>query len=81
MLLLELGSGVRNDRRLFALPSDSSAFGVELMKKPSEVACENPAQIMCAQMWSVRMGDIELGHATMLESPRVNEPMAGTWSY
>ena len=45
-----------------------SRFGVELMEKPTKVACEQPAQIMLrARMWSVRIGDLELEDA---DNPR-----------
>ena len=76
-LLLDLGGGVGNVVLQAALQSGCSAFGVELMEKPAEMACEQRAQMMMrAGMWGVRMGDVELEHANMLESPRVNELMA-----
>jgi len=76
-LLLDLGSGVGNVVLHAALQSGCSAFGVEVMEKPSEMACEQRAQMMMrARMWGVRMGDVELEHANMLESARVNELMA-----
>jgi H3 lysine-79-specific histone-lysine N-methyltransferase len=76
-LLLDLGSGVGNVILHAALQSGCSAFGVEVMGKPSEMAREQRAQIMMrARMWGVRMGDVELEHANMLESARVNELMA-----
>ena len=34
--------------------------------------------IMLARMWGVRMGDIELEHPNILESPSVNEPISRT---
>ncbi|KAI0297535.1 S-adenosyl-L-methionine-dependent methyltransferase [Multifurca ochricompacta] len=77
MLLLDLGSGVGNIVLQAALQSGCSAFGVELMEKPAEMACEQRAQMMMrARMWGLRMGDVELEHANMLESVRVNELMA-----
>jgi H3 lysine-79-specific histone-lysine N-methyltransferase len=76
-LLLDLGGGVGNVVLQAALQSGCSAFGVELMEKPAEMACEQRAQMMMrAGMWGVRMGDVELEQANMLESPRVNELMA-----
>lgn len=76
-LLLDLGSGVGNVVLQAALQSGCTAFGVELMEKPAEMACEQRAQMMMrASMWGVRMGDVELEHANMLESSRVNELMA-----
>ncbi|KAH9171706.1 histone-lysine N-methyltransferase [Lactarius sanguifluus] len=76
-LLLDLGSGVGNVVLQAALQSGCSAFGVELMEKPAEMACEQRAQMrMRAGMWGVRMGDVELEQANMLESSRVNELMA-----
>jgi H3 lysine-79-specific histone-lysine N-methyltransferase len=76
-LLLDLGSGVGNVVLHAALQSGCSAFGVEVMGKPSEMAREQRAQmIVRARMWGVRMGDVELEHANMLESARVNELMA-----
>jgi len=76
-LLLDLGSGVGNVVLHAALQSGCSAFGVEVMEKPSEMAREQRAQMMMrAHMWGVRMGDVELEHANMLESARVNELMA-----
>lgn len=76
-LLLDLGSGVGNVVLHAALQSGCSAFGVEVMGKPSEMAREQRAQMMMrARMWGVRMGDIELEHANMLESARVSELMA-----
>ena len=49
------------------------------MDKPAEMVCEQHAQmIMLARMWGVRMGDIELEHANILESPRVSEPISRT---
>jgi len=46
------------------------------MEKPSEMAREQRAQmVMRARMWGVRMGDVELEHANMLQSARVNELM------
>lgn len=76
-LLLDLGSGVGNVVLQAALQSGCTAFGVELMEKPAEMACEQRAQMMMrAEMWGVRMGDVELEHANMLESSRVNELMA-----
>jgi [histone H3]-lysine79 N-trimethyltransferase len=76
-LLLDLGSGVGNVVLHAALQSGCSAFGVEVMEKPSEMAREQRAQMMMrAGMWGVRMGDVELEHANMLESARVNELMA-----
>jgi H3 lysine-79-specific histone-lysine N-methyltransferase len=76
-LLLDLGSGVGNVVLHAALQSGCSAFGVEVMEKPSKMACEQRAQMMMrARMWGVHMGDVELEHANMLESPRVNELMA-----
>jgi H3 lysine-79-specific histone-lysine N-methyltransferase len=76
-LLLDLGSGVGNVVLHAALQSGCSAFGVEVMGKPSEMAREQRAQMMVrARMWGVRMGDVELEHANMLESARVNELMA-----
>jgi [histone H3]-lysine79 N-trimethyltransferase len=77
MLLIDLGSGVGNVVLQAALQSGCSAFGVEVMEKPAEMACEQRAQMMMrAQMWGVRMGDVELEHANMLDSARVNELMA-----
>jgi len=77
MLLLDLGSGVGNVVLHAALQSGCFAFGVEIMEKPAEMACEQRTQMMMrAQMWGVRMGDVELEHANMLESARVNELMA-----
>jgi len=74
MLLLDLGSGVGNVVLHAALQSGCSAFGVEIMEKPAEMACEQRTQMMMrARMWGVRMGDVELEHANMLESARVNE--------
>jgi H3 lysine-79-specific histone-lysine N-methyltransferase len=76
-LLVDLGSGVGNVVLHAALQSGCSAFGVEVMEKPSEMAREQRAQMMMrARMWGVRMGDVELEHANMLESARVNELMA-----
>jgi H3 lysine-79-specific histone-lysine N-methyltransferase len=76
-LLLDLGSGVGNVVLQAALQSGCTAFGVELMEKPAEMACEQRAQMMMrAGMWGVRMGEVELEHANMLESLRVNELMA-----
>ena len=76
-LLLDLGSGVGNVVLQAALQSGCSAFGVEVMEKPAEMACEQRAQTMMrARMWGVRMGDVELEHANMLDSARVNELMA-----
>jgi H3 lysine-79-specific histone-lysine N-methyltransferase len=76
-LLLDLGSGVGNVVLHAALQSGCSAFGVEVMEKPSEMAREQRAQMMMrAGMWGVRMGDVELEHANMLESARVNKLMA-----
>lgn len=76
-LLLDLGSGVGNVVLHAALQSGCSAFGVEVMEKPSEMAREQRAQMMMrARMWGVRMGDVELEHANMLESARVNELIA-----
>jgi [histone H3]-lysine79 N-trimethyltransferase len=73
MLLVDLGSGVGNVVLQAALQSGCSAFGVEVMEKPAEMACEQRAQmIMRARMWGVRMGDVELEHANMLGSARVN---------
>jgi H3 lysine-79-specific histone-lysine N-methyltransferase len=76
-LFLDLGSGVGNVVLHAALQSGCSAFGVEVMEKPAEMAREQLAQMrMRARMWGVRMGDIELERANMLESARVNELIA-----
>ena len=76
-LFLDLGSGVGNVVQHAALQSGCSAFGVEVMEKPAEMAREQRNQTMMrARMWGVSMGDVELEHANMLESPRVNELMA-----
>ncbi|KAH9992511.1 histone methylation protein DOT1-domain-containing protein [Russula compacta] len=76
-LLLDLGSGVGNVVLQAALQSGCSAFGVEVMERPAGMACEQRAQMMMrARMWGVRMGDVELEHANMLESERLNELMA-----
>lgn len=76
-LLLDLGSGVGNVVLQAALQSGCSAFGVEVMERPAGMACEQREQIMMrAQMWGVRMGDVELEHANMLESERLNSLMA-----
>ncbi|KAH9971215.1 histone methylation DOT1 [Lactifluus volemus] len=73
MLLVDLGSGVGNVVLQAALQSGCSAFGVEVMEKLTEMACEQRAQmIMRARMWGVRMGDVELEHANMLGSAHVN---------
>ena len=41
------------------------------------MACEQRAQMMMrARMWGVCIGDVEIEHANMLESPRVIELMA-----
>jgi H3 lysine-79-specific histone-lysine N-methyltransferase len=77
MLLVDLGSGVGNVVLHAALQSGCTAFGVEVMEKPAEMAREQRSQMMVrAQMWGVRMGDVELEHENMLESARVNELMA-----
>jgi H3 lysine-79-specific histone-lysine N-methyltransferase len=76
-LFLDLGSGVGNVVLHAALQSGCSAFGVEVMEKPAAMAREQHAQMMMrARMWGVRVGDIELQQANMLESARVNELMA-----
>jgi H3 lysine-79-specific histone-lysine N-methyltransferase len=75
-LFLDLGSGVGNVVLHAALQSGCTAFGVEVMEKPAEMAREQRAQLMMrARMWGVRMGDVELEHSNMLESARVNELM------
>ena len=43
-LLLDLGLGVRKVVLQVALQSGCSTFGVELMEKPVEMACEKRAQ-------------------------------------
>ena len=75
-LFLDLGSGVGNVVLHAALQSGCTAFGVEVMEKPAEMAREQRTQLMMrARMWGVRMGDVELEQANMLESARVNELM------
>jgi H3 lysine-79-specific histone-lysine N-methyltransferase len=75
-LFVDLGSGVGNVVLHAALQSGCSAFGVEVMEKPAEMAREQRTQMMMrAQMWGVSMGDVELEHSNMLESARVNELM------
>lgn len=75
-LFLDLGSGVGNVVLHAALQSGCTAFGVEVMEKPAEMAREQRTQLMMrARMWGVRMGDVELEHSNMLESARVNELM------
>ncbi|KAI0247565.1 histone methylation protein DOT1-domain-containing protein [Lactifluus subvellereus] len=57
--------------------SSCSTFGVEVMEKSAEIACEQRAQMMmCARMWGVRMDDVELEHANMLDGACVNGLMA-----
>ena len=73
MLLLYLSRG-RGIVLQAALQSACPALGLELMERPGEMACElRTPMTMCARMWGVRMGDVELEHANMLKSPHVNE--------
>ncbi|KAI0264980.1 S-adenosyl-L-methionine-dependent methyltransferase [Gloeopeniophorella convolvens] len=75
-LLLDLGSGVGNVVLQAALQSGCTAFGVELMEKPAEMAHVQRTQMLIrARMWGLRMGEVELERANMLESARVNELM------
>ncbi len=62
-LLLDLGSGVVNIVVHAALQSGCSAFGIEVMENPSEMACEQRAQMMMrACMWGIPIGDVKLEH-------------------
>ena len=74
MLLFTLNSDV-GSVVLYAVPrSGCSTFGVNMMEKYGEMAYGNRAQMMMrVRLWSVRMGNVELKHGNMLESPLVNE--------
>ena len=73
-LLFTLNSGV-GSAVLYAVPrSDCSTFGVDMMEKRGEMVYGMGAQMMMrVWLWSVRIGNAELKHGNMLESPLVNE--------
>ncbi|KAI0042141.1 DOT1-domain-containing protein [Auriscalpium vulgare] len=75
-LFLDLGSGVGNVAIQAALQAGSSAFGVEMMPGPADLAREQRRQMAIrTRMWGINMGDVELEQGDMLNSARVTELM------